>query len=162
MNRNLIIVLGLATALGCKSNYDSGEELPQAQVKGGNAELIRNPESADGQMDTINVATITLDHSVFEFDTIKAGKVLSHRFPFTNTGSIPLIITDVKSSCGCTVPDWPKEPILPGQSSTIVVEFNSTDKYAWQSKPVTIISNAYPKPSELLVHGFVIGMAPKE
>ena len=66
-------------------------------------------------------------------------------FEFKNTGNEPLIISNAKGSCGCTVPEWPKDPIKPGQSAAIKVKFDSTKKEKDQEKSVTITANTEPE-----------------
>ena len=70
-------------------------------------------------------------------------------FVFTNTGNAPLIITDAKKSCGCTVPSWPKEPIAPGQSAEIKVKYD-TKRSGMINKSVSVISNAVNEPTSVL------------
>ena len=61
---------------------------------------------------------------------------------FVNTGTEPLILTQPKSSCGCTVPEWPKQPILPGEQNVIKVTYKNTDRPGNFNKYVTVFSNA--------------------
>lgn len=84
------------------------------------------------------------------FGTITQGESTTYEFKFTNTGSEPLIISKAEGSCGCTVPIYPKEPILKGQSSVIKVTFNSAGKMGVQDKTVTLTSNA--KQSPMIIH----------
>lgn len=77
-----------------------------------------------------------------------------YEFKFTNTGKEPLILTDVRSSCGCTVPEWPRNPILPGQSSSVKVKYN-TNIVGPINRQVTITSNATNSPSILRISGQV-------
>lgn len=65
-----------------------------------------------------------------------------YEFVFKNTGNEPLILSQPKSSCGCTVPEWPKKPILPGETDVIKVTYKYTDRPGSFSKYVTIFSNA--------------------
>lgn len=76
-----------------------------------------------------------LEHN---FGTIKQGEVVTYEFRFKNSGKEPLIINNATGSCGCTVPDWPKEPIRPGGEGVIKVTFNSSGKMGMQDKTVTI------------------------
>ena len=62
-------------------------------------------------------------------------------FSFTNSGNSELIITSAKGSCGCTVPEWPKEPIMPGEEGQIRVKFNSDKKPNLQQKSITLVTN---------------------
>lgn len=88
-----------------------------------------------------NAPVMTFRIETIDFGTITQGESVTREFVFTNTGKQPLIITDVKVTCGCTNPQYPKTPIAPGKQGTITVTFNSAGKMGVQSKPVTIISN---------------------
>ena len=90
-----------------------------------------------------NGPVITWDKITHDFVKITQGEVVEHTFYFTNTGNEPLIITDVKVSCGCTTPKgWPKDPVMPGGKGELTVAFNSTGKIGMQNKPITIVSNS--------------------
>lgn len=86
--------------------------------------------------------SITFEESEFDFGDIHQGDKVEHVFEFENTGTEPLIITNVQTTCGCTAPEWPRDPIAPGQDGEIKVVFNSTGKIGRQHKVVTIVSNA--------------------
>ncbi|HNQ13247.1 MAG TPA: DUF1573 domain-containing protein [Bacteroidia bacterium] len=92
----------------------------------------------------------------YNFGTIKQGDVVTHEYSFTNVGKEPIIITDARGSCGCTVPVWPKEPIKSGESGTIKISFNSAGKLGMQDKTVTISSNATNNPVILHVKGNIV------
>jgi len=91
----------------------------------------------------------------FDFGTITSGEKVEHVYKFTNTGSEPLIISDAKGSCGCTVPEWPKEPIAPGATNEILVRFDSSNKSGAQSKRVTLTTNTDPAQNFLTIKGQV-------
>jgi hypothetical protein len=78
----------------------------------------------------------------YDFGTVKEGPDVEHIFKFKNTGKEPLIITNASASCGCTVPEFPKEPILPGKVGQLKVTFHTTGKSGPQQKTVFIQSNA--------------------
>ena len=78
----------------------------------------------------------------FDFGKIKEGEVARHAFKFKNLGENPLMISDAKASCGCTVPSFSKEPVLPGMEGEIIVEFNSKGRVGKNHKSVMIFSNA--------------------
>ena len=86
-------------------------------------------------------AEITFEKEVHDYGTIEKGGDPECTFVFTNTGNEPLIITKAKGSCGCTVPEWPKEPIAPGAKSAIKVKYD-TNRVGPINKTVTITSNA--------------------
>jgi len=79
-----------------------------------------------------------------DFGVITEGDVKEYSFQFKNTGNVPLHIEHAKGSCGCTVPQWPKDPIAPGGTGQIVVKFNSANKVGKNSKKVTIVANTEP------------------
>lgn len=88
-------------------------------------------------------AVITWERPTHDFGDMTQGEKVEHTFKFTNTGTEPLVITNVQVTCGCTTPKgWERDPIAPGASSEITLGFNSTGKYGRQKKVVTIVSNA--------------------
>ncbi len=93
----------------------------------------------------------------FNFGKVKAGEQVMHEYSFKNTGKEPLVISNAKGSCGCTVPEWPKEPIAPGASGKIKVAFDSKGKSGPQTKQVTITANTDPVQSIIYIKGDVIG-----
>jgi hypothetical protein len=84
---------------------------------------------------------LNFDKTEHDFGTIAEGDVVETVFNFTNTGKSELIILSAKGSCGCTVPEWPKEPIMPGESGKIKVKFNSYRKPNLQQKQITLVTN---------------------
>ncbi len=82
--------------------------------------------------------------------------IVEHVFTFTNTGNSPLEIYDARTTCGCTVPEFPEEAIPPSGEGEIKVRFNSEDKIGIQDKPVVLIANTIPARTELRIRGFVI------
>lgn len=103
------------------------------------------------------VTSIQYEEEKFEFGVTDEGQVIKHIFKFKNTGTEPLVISNAKGSCGCTVPTWPKEPIPPGGSGEIKVEFNTKGKPGRQSKRVTVTANTNPTETFIEVAGEVRG-----
>src|SRR5665213_4217009 len=85
-----------------------------------------------------NGPVMTFEVMEYDFGTIKQGDKVERDFKFKNTGKEPLIINEAHGSCGCTVPEYPKEPIKPNGSGVIHVTFNSAGKMGAQDKTVTI------------------------
>jgi hypothetical protein len=101
--------------------------------------------------------TITFTNKEHDFGTIRElDGAVSYEFNFTNQGKTPLILNDVKASCGCTTPSWPHEPILPGKTGSIKVSFNPKNRPGPFSKSITITSNADTPSMTLLIKGVVI------
>lgn len=152
----LFITLSSILCFGCqpekKADMKRVEEIngvPNA------ADIIRNPISAKGNSDTTNVAKMVFEKTEFDFGTVNEGDKVKHTFKFKNEGLQPLLIGDARSTCGCTVPKWPKEAIAPGGTGKIDVVFNTTDKPDKQHKPITITANTFPSKTVLHLRGMV-------
>jgi len=109
--------------------------------------------STEGSNDL--VTTMEFDETTFDFGTIISGEKVSFFAEFKNTGDKPLVIKAAKGSCGCTIPKWPKEPIMPGATSQMLIEFNSKGKHGKTSKRVTITANTEPAQTFLTITGMI-------
>ncbi|WP_452231023.1 MULTISPECIES: DUF1573 domain-containing protein [unclassified Lacinutrix] len=94
-------------------------------------------------------AQIEFESETIDYGTIENSSDGNREFTFTNTGSTPLVITNAKGSCGCTVPTWPKQAIAPGESSVIGVRY-ATDRTGSFSKSITLTSNAVNAPKKVI------------
>ena len=118
-------------------------------------DLIKNPLSANPNH-TATMPKIQMDEESYDFGDIIQGESVTHDFIIKNIGNDKLLINSAKGSCGCTVPVWPKEPILEGEESTIKVTFNSAGKKGRQNKTVTLVTNAIPNTKVITINGNVI------
>lgn len=101
------------------------------------------------------VAKIEFKTDVIDYGTIEKGADGVRVFEFTNTGNAPLIISNAKSTCGCTVPNWPKQPIMPGESGEIKVKYD-TKRVNPIRKTITVTSNAETPSVALKIKGVVV------
>ena len=101
-------------------------------------------------------AQITFEHKEFNFEEVAEGKVVEHIFTFKNTGNYPLMLQDIRTTCGCTAPEWTKEPIAPNETGQIIIRFNSHKKTGQQRKIITVISNASNSSEKLVLYGTVL------
>ncbi|SHI92915.1 Protein of unknown function [Hymenobacter daecheongensis DSM 21074] len=85
---------------------------------------------------------IQFEEMKYDFGSIKQGDVVDHTFKFKNVGTQPLVISNIGVSCGCTTPEWTKDPVMPGKTGTISAKFNSTGKMGMQNKVLTVESNS--------------------
>ena len=90
-----------------------------------------------------------------DFGKIEDGVQATHTFEFTNTGTAPVVISNAQASCGCTTPDWSKEPIMPGKTGKVTASFNSQGRPGNFSKTVTVISNSETPQIVLSIKGEV-------
>ncbi|HEY9196025.1 MAG TPA: DUF1573 domain-containing protein [Mucilaginibacter sp.] len=103
-----------------------------------------------GKADAANAPVMKFEKESHDFGKIKTGEKVNYDFKFTNTGKSPLIISEAHASCGCTVPEWPKAPVKPGESSIIKVTFDSAGKTGLQDKQITVTANTVP--TQTMVH----------
>ncbi len=107
-------------------------QAPQAEKSSSKSQI--NPE-AEGPV-------ISFQKDVHDFGKIITGERVSYGFRFTNNGSSPLLITGTRSGCGCTVGDYPKDPVMPGNEGRVHIVFNSSGRRGFQSESVRVLSNA--------------------
>lgn len=131
------LVFSMLTLAACSgSKQESNEDrLP--------ASIVNNPYSASG-VDTGAASvkpTMVFADTLHNFGTMHEGEAAVYEFTFANTGRTPLIISSASGSCGCTVTEYPGEPIKPGEAASLKVTFNSVGKEGHQEKAVTIQTN---------------------
>lgn len=153
----LILALGVLWSTACKQEPKGEGALEEKsfEPKGGMADLVYNPMRPDGTLDSTFLPILTLKDTLFDFGTIFEGDIVTKEFFFTNTGTAPLLILKASSTCGCTVPEWPKTPIPPDSTASIKVKFNSLDKAGDQTKEVTIFANTFPNAHKVTIRGKV-------
>tara|TARA_B100000131_G_C18067271_1_gene593056 strand:- start:400 stop:864 length:465 start_codon:yes stop_codon:yes gene_type:complete len=121
-----------------------------------------NPiDKVDQQEEQKSGATIDFESKVIDYGTVDFNSDGNREFVFTNNGTEPLIIKTARGNCGCTVPDWPKEPIMPGSSNVIKVKY-ATNRVGRFTKQVTLSTNVGSKPVILTIKGEVLPAPKKE
>jgi hypothetical protein len=100
----------------------------------------------DEEMKAMPKTTMEVPNTKFDFGKMKEGEKVRHNWIVKNTGSNPLMISNVQTSCGCTAPSFPKEPILPGAEAIITLEFNSAGKEGLVNKNALIVANTEDSP----------------
>lgn len=160
---SLLFVAATLFAVSCNNDADDvRDEAAQeaANQDASNTFTTQAPNEKPAQQQAEQVpagptTTIEFEETNFDFGTIKQGDKVTHVFKFRNTGNEPLIISNAKATCGCTVPHWPKDPVPPGGTGEIEVVFNSRGKSNKQNKKVTITANTNPPQSFVYLKGFV-------
>lgn len=102
-------------------------------------------------------AKMQFEEAEYDFGNVKEGEVVTRTFKFKNVGEAPLVIQNASATCGCTVPQWPREPIAVGETGEIQVKFNSQGRVGTQSKTVTITANTKPATTTVKIKGTVEG-----
>ncbi|NRB62026.1 MAG: DUF1573 domain-containing protein [Saprospiraceae bacterium] len=151
-----VAVLGLLAS--CQNASNDVRDAARQDIESNAVAPTTNIQSAVQTPNTPTGPTTTMAFSEerFSFGTVAEGEKVSHTYKFTNTGNEPLILSNARGSCGCTVPKWPREPIAPGQSSEITVEFNTANKRGNRSQKVTITANTNPAETFIYLEGEVI------
>ena len=142
------IILGFSAL--CMVAFTSCKEDASSKVKAENV-----TQAAERDAVSEYYPTITFDKTEHDFGEIENGTSLETVFSYTNTGKVPLVITDIKSTCGCTVPkDWSREPLAPGASASFTVKFNGkgTNKV---SKTVTVTANTEKGTETVKITAFI-------
>lgn len=101
-------------------------------------------------------ARLTFNDEIHDFGDIVQGEQVSHIFKFRNAGNQQLVISNVLTTCGCTVPEWPKEPVAPGETGQLEVKFDSKGKSGKQNKVITIISNALNPQTRITIRANIL------
>ena len=144
MKNITVLVLLCIGSIGCNNNASS--KIDASKQK-------KTTQVSLDQVDTPTDAKMDFEALEWDFGEIDQGDVVEYAFKFTNSGSDPLIITNAKGSCGCTVPEWPRVPVAPGEAGVINVKFNSKGKKGKQNKRVTLTTNMVPSQQVLTVKG---------
>ena len=156
----LIVVMALfAVSCASEGSADSASDSTTATTN----ERAATPQptaatpkpAAQDAAPTGPTTVMSFSETEFDFGMVDEGEKVSHTYKFENTGSEPLILSNAKGSCGCTVPKWPKEPIAPGESGVITVEFNSKNKKGKRNQKVTITANTDPAQTFIYLKGEV-------
>lgn len=162
-----IVLMGAVVLTSCQSEKaDNVKESAEATVNGAAAKTDKavSPvatKTDDKATPVGPTTTISFDEASYDFGTITDGDKVRHTFKFQNTGKEPLIITNCKGSCGCTVPQCPKDPIAPGDGGEITIEYNSRGKSkgAPEGKPdqkfVNVTANTEPAATRLTIKALV-------
>lgn len=132
------VAMALCLLTACNGNDKQGNL---------STELVTNPKSASQPSEKQPI--ITFDKTEHEFGTILQGEVVTYSFHFSNTGTMPLIVSDVKTSCGCTIGDFSREPIAPGKDGYIKATYDSKGHHGFQSRSLTVVSNTNPNQTVL-------------
>ena len=145
--KQLISLLLSLTLISCVSSSDE---------KTITTDLVNSPLTANRIAKKVLTPNIEMLETRYDFGEMLQGESVTHDFILKNTGGADLIITAAKGSCGCTVPEWPKNPIANGEEAVIKVTFNSAGKSGKQNKTVTLVSNAIPNTKVITINGNVI------
>ncbi len=141
----LLVLVFAVVMVSCKQDATS-------KIK---ADNLKNAQ-AKVEVNKADAPVLTFEETVHDFGEINEGDIAETQFKFKNTGKTDLIITNIKGSCGCTVPsNWKKEPIKPGEESEFTVKYNSKNRPNKINKSITITSNSAKGRDVVRISGFV-------
>ena len=141
--KRLFATLLLVTSLIAACNQASQNDI--------DVDLINNPNSADGYDSNEPLPIMAFDNELHDFGRISQGESITYSFHFVNKGKSDLIISGCSATCGCTVADYPRKRIAPGDDGYVTVTFNSQGKTGQQYQEVTVSSNAQPSKNVLKI-----------
>ncbi|PWJ36102.1 DUF1573 domain-containing protein [Sediminitomix flava] len=139
--------------IGCTSEKSGSSETSSEEVK--TKQAVSSTDSDVKEEKVVEVASIKWDELVYDFGEVNEGDEVKHVYTFKNNGEVPLIISRVKASCGCTTPTYTKAPVAPGESGEINVKFNSKNRAGKQVKTITVYANVENGKSEVRLQGIV-------
>jgi hypothetical protein len=116
---------------------------------------VQNTNSAQGKLNT-KLPELKFEEETHDFGRITQGEKVSYSFKFKNTGGTSLIISAANGSCGCTVPEYPKKPILPGQEDVVNVVFSSEGKSGKVEKSISIVTNCEPSTKIIYIKAEIV------
>lgn len=135
------LLLGSTLFAACEQKT---EQVKQEVIE--EADQSSQPQSSAPEVQ--QTTKIQFEESIHDFGRINKGDMVGHIFKFKNVGDAPLLIVDAKTSCGCTVPQWTKEPIKPGETGELEVKYNGSGSGKIH-KTVTVLANTEPKETVL-------------
>lgn len=144
-NKNPQVSTVVADATNTQTEIPQTDNQPEkpALMNAADPTTEQEPERATAPRTSSTIAaSMVFDKQEQSFGVITTGNIIERNFDFANKGSVPLIIYDASSSCGCTIPEYPKEPIMPGERGTIKVTYDSKGKIGTQDKAITLKTNA--------------------
>ena len=147
-NKNLYILIIIVSVFIISACGNNENKLP--------SELINNPITAEGSTSIDKLPVINFKTTEHDFGKIQDGIEVSYKFKFTNTGKGDLLISQVKTSCGCTASRFPKKVIKPGESNFIELTFNSIHRSGFNHKTATVLANTQPNTTTLSIKATVI------
>lgn len=152
----VLVVAAFACQSGDKDvRQDALSDITNSNVEETNPVTPAQQTAEETTAPTGPTTTIAFEEERFDFGETTEGEVIKHTYKFTNTGEEPLIISRAKGSCGCTVPKYTTDPIAPGDTGEMVVEFNTRGKRGKKSQKVTITANTTPPQTFIYIEGVV-------
>lgn len=159
---SLLAMVACLSLTSCKDNGATATDETRESLASTNTTSEKAPLELKTPGEEIPAGPLTsmeFTETSFDFGDIQDGEKVTHVFEFKNTGTEPLIISNAKGSCGCTVPQWSREPVAPGATGEMTVEYNSKNKGKPEGKPeskrVTVTANTDPAQTFVTIKGKV-------
>ncbi|MCF8378293.1 MAG: DUF1573 domain-containing protein [Bacteroidales bacterium] len=146
MKKLAIIFISLGLLVACSCNNERGNL---------STDVVTNPNTAEGKSND-GLPVIEFEKEIHDFGKLVQGEKATFNFRFKNNGDKDLVISQVKSSCGCTVPKYPKEPVKPGDEGVLKVTFDSEGRKGVQNKVITVVHNGQPNQTFVRIKAMVI------
>jgi len=148
MKKILVLAMVAVSFAACQNEAKNDKSV-------GNNDMLTGVNAESSVPATGEAAVMNFESGTYDFGKITQGEKVAYNYKFKNVGKSPLIILNATATCGCTVPEIPKEPIKPGEEGEIKVVFDSNGKIGMQDKVITVTSNAQPHIASLHLTGEV-------
>ncbi len=145
-NRILTAILAVGLLVGCGDNSTTIDY---------DTTLINNPNTANRDVKEVKMPKMSFDKNLHDFGRLSQGESIAYSFKFSNTGNADLLISECDATCGCTVADYPRSPIKPGEVGYITVTFNSAGKHGQEEQFVMVMANTQPSKNQLIIRANV-------
>ena len=150
-----IAMVTLWSLSGCDSNAGNNQTSDTEETSTDVAATDMNPTDVaaveENAAANASLPAFEFEETTHDFGTITEGEVVEHVFKFKNTGEAPLVIQSTSASCGCTTPNYSREPVPPGETGEVQVRFNSRNQVGMKNKTVTITANTDPAVTRLAI-----------
>lgn len=145
-NKIFTAILAITLFASCGNNSNS---------VGYDTSIINNPNTANQDVNDVKMPKISFDKNLHDFGRLSQGECIAFSFKFTNTGNADLLISECDATCGCTVADYPRVPVKPGEVGYITVTYNSAGKHGQEEQFVMVMANTQPSKNQLIIRANV-------
>lgn len=137
----MLVAIAMFAFVSCKDEGKASQKMEENTTTETTTQNSTDQAAANSDSASDKLPILTFDHNNYDFGTVQEGEIVEHEFTFTNTGEAPLKVMKASPSCGCTVPEWSREAIAPGEKGSLTVKFDARGRTGKQHKNVRLTTN---------------------